>query len=195
MRILVSACIAVSSVYSKTVAKVTNKVYLDIGTPSGKDLGRIVIGLFGEVVPKTVKNFEMLITGEAGTGNLWVPLHYKGSPFHRAIPNRLIQGGDFVLQNGKSGESIYGKQFDDENFDINFDVPFLVAMANSGPNTNNSQFFITINAEPSYNGKHTVFGQVLSGFEHVFNISKTGDKATGRVGGKRFVILDCGILQ
>ena len=89
-RLFFVACIAISSVYSKTVAKVTNKVYLDVGLQSGKSLGRIVIGTFGEVAPKTVKNFETLITGEAGVGNLWVPLHYKGSPFHRAMTNQFI---------------------------------------------------------------------------------------------------------
>ena len=86
----------------------------------------------------------------------------------------LIQGGDITLRNGKGGESIYGKEFDDENFELSHDRPFLVSMANSGANTNNSQFFITLKELPSLDGKHVVFGQVLDGFEHIFAMSKKG---------------------
>ena len=119
------------------LANVTDKCFFDIeidGNPSG----RITFGLFGDVVPKTVKNFASLCDGSAGVGNSGKPLHYKGSVFHRIIPNFMAQGGDFTSGDGRGGESIYGAKFADENFTLKHERPYLLSMANAGPNTNGS---------------------------------------------------------
>ena len=140
----------------------------------GKAAGRITFGLFGDVVPKTAKNFATLCDGSAGVGNAGKPLHYKGSAFHRIIPGFMAQGGDFTSGDGRGGESIYGNKFADENFTLKHSKPYLLSMANAGPNTNGSQFFITF-AETSWlDGKHTVFGEVIEGVELVKELEKIG---------------------
>nr|CAG8433241.1 9542_t:CDS:2 [Entrophospora candida]CAG8479147.1 12570_t:CDS:2 [Entrophospora candida] len=151
-------------------------IYFDI-KHGDEDLGRIVLGLFGKTVPKTAENFRALATGEKGYG-------YKGSNFHR---------GDFTKGDGTGGKSIYGDKFPDENFKLKHVTPGLLSMANAGPDTNGSQFFITTVITSWLDGRHVVFGKVLEGMDIVNKIEdvKTGQNNRPR---KDVKIVDCGEL-
>ncbi|KAI9818655.1 MAG: peptidyl-prolyl cis-trans isomerase cpr6 [Phylliscum demangeonii] len=166
------------------------RVFFDIEI-AGRSVGRIVFQLVA--VPKTAENFRALCTGEKGTGKGGKPLHYKGSVFHRVIKGFMIQGGDFTAANGTGGESIYGEKFEDENFKIKHEKPFLLSMANAGPGTNGSQFFVTTVPTPHLDDKHVVFGEVVSGksvVRKIENLPTQNDKPH-----KEVKIRECGQLD
>uniref|UniRef100_A0A3Q3E3S2 Peptidyl-prolyl cis-trans isomerase n=1 Tax=Labrus bergylta TaxID=56723 RepID=A0A3Q3E3S2_9LABR len=176
------------------------RVFFDVSN-DGSPMGRIVMELRDDVVPKTAENFRALCTGEKGFG-------YKGSCFHRVIPNFMCQGGDFTNHNGTGGKSIYGNKFGDENFTLKHTDAGILSMANAGPNTNGSQFFIcTAKTLPScymthsdcfcafpslLDGKHVVFGKVVEGIDVVEAMERKGSQS-GKVQGK-LTIADCGQL-
>ncbi|TDH70882.1 uncharacterized protein CCR75_008734 [Bremia lactucae] len=169
------------------------KVFFDIKI-GGEDAGKIVMQLYEDVCPKTAENFRALCTGEKGNCSTGQPLHYKGNAFHRVIKGFMLQGGDFTRGDGTGGESIYGENFPDENFRLKHTDAGLLSMANSGPGTNGSQFFITTVPTPHLDGKHVVFGKVVEGLDVVKRIegleTDKGDKPTLPV-----VIADCGMFE
>jgi len=168
------------------------RVFFDV-TIGGKASGRIVMELYKNIVPKTAENFRALCTGEKGIGKSGKPLHYKGSVFHRVIPNFMLQGGDFTRGNGTGGESIYGEKFPDENFREKHTIEGLLSMANAGPNTNGSQFFITTVKTEWLDGKHVVFGRVVEGIDVVKAVEKQGSQ-NGKTANV-ITIADCGQLS
>jgi peptidylprolyl isomerase len=174
-----------------STAKITHTVYFDLEI-GGQPAGRVKMGLFGDVVPETAQNFRALCTGEKGVGKSGKPLHYKGSKFHRVIPGFMCQGGDFTKGNGTGGESIYGEKFKDENFKLKHTEPMLLSMANAGPNTNGSQFFITTAKTAWLDGKHVVFGKVVEGDAIIRAVEKQGSRGGATMAD--IVIADCGEL-
>lgn len=167
------------------------RVYFDVSI-GGESIGRVVFQLFNDIVPKTAENFRALCVGHTSE-NSSKKLHYKGSIFHRIIKDFMVQGGDFTNFNGTGGESIYGEKFEDENFTLKHDKPYLLSMANSGPGTNGSQFFITTVPTPHLDGKHVVFGRLLKGSDVVRELENV--KKQGENPAMECKIEDCGELQ
>eukprot|EP01015_Nassula_variabilis_P004917 TRINITY_DN1348_c0_g1_i32.p1 TRINITY_DN1348_c0_g1~~TRINITY_DN1348_c0_g1_i32.p1 ORF type:complete len:467 (-),score=121.27 TRINITY_DN1348_c0_g1_i32:128-1528(-) len=154
---------------------------------------RLEIELFKHVAPKTAENFRALCTGEKGQGQCGKPLHYKGSQFHRLIKEFMLQGGDFEKGNGTGGESIYGSKFEDENFKLKHTKRGLLSMANAGPNTNGSQFFIIFKNTEWLDGKHCVFGNVIKNekfLDKLESVECNGEKPSVPI-----TIVDCGEIK
>jgi len=160
-------------------------VYFDVNI-GGTDAGQIVMELKKDTVPRTADNFLKLCTGEKGFG-------FNNTIFHRVIPDFMCQGGDFTNHNGTGGKSIYGNKFEDENFILKHEGPGVLSMANAGPNTNGSQFFLCTKTTSWLDGKHVVFGQVIKGFSVVKAMESVGSSSGATT--CKVKISKCGVLQ
>lgn len=169
---------------NKKDKKKEDLVFIDIGDGDSRYHGKIIIRLFSDIVPNTCDNFRQLCETKK----------YYNSPFHRIIKDFMIQGGDFTKGNGTGGESIFGRKFPDENFEIPHDRPYLLSMANSGPNTNGSQFFITTNPQPHLNGKHVVFGEIVAGYNIIDELNEVQTNGNNRPL-QDIKILNCGLYD
>merc|ERR1712019_247629 len=179
-------------IYLKSFTMPNPIVFFDV-TIGGQSAGRISMELYADKTPGTAENFRALCTGEKGIGKSGKPLHYKGSTFHRVIKEFMAQGGDFTAGNGTGGESIYGMKFPDENFTVKHTGRGDLSMANAGPNTNGSQFFMTFIPCNWLDGKHCVFGKVVDGWQTLDALESVGS-GTGQTR-KPCVIADCGQLS
>ncbi|XP_045506150.1 peptidyl-prolyl cis-trans isomerase [Colias croceus] len=175
----------VTAIAPKVTEKKNPQVYFDI-CAGKQEIGRIIMMLRADIVPKTAENFRVLCTHEKGFG-------YQGSSFHRIIPDFMCQGGDFTNHNGTGGKSIYGNKFEDENFTLKHTGPGILSMANSGPNTNGSQFFLCTAKTEWLDGKHVVFGHVISGLDVLKKMERYGSK--GGTTSVKVTISNCGELQ
>jgi len=174
------------------MGKARTRVFLDISI-GGRQAGKLVVELYDDVVPRTAENFAALCTGERGVGNSGKKLHFKGSKFHRIIPGFMCQGGDFTAGDGTGGESIFGGKFPDENFRLQHTGPGILSMANAGPNTNGSQFFLCTAKTEWLDGKHVVFGEIVEGMALLRKM-----EAQGQESGKPKSVVridDCGIKK
>ncbi|XP_019167075.1 PREDICTED: peptidyl-prolyl cis-trans isomerase CYP21-1 [Ipomoea nil] len=172
------------------VFEVTHRVFLDVDIDKQR-VGRIVIGLYGKVVPKTTENFRALCTGEMGKTANGITLHYKGTPFHRIIPGFMIQGGDIAYRDGRGNDSIYGGSFPDENLKIRHSHPGVVSMVNFGRDSNGCQFFITTVKASWLDGEHVVFGKVIEGMDTVYAVEGGAGTYSGKPR-KKVIIADSG---
>merc|ERR1711865_626191 len=175
---------------------ITHKVFFDIKIGDAEPQ-RVTMGLYGDVVPKTVANFVQLANGKDENGNVGKAstgqdLAFKGSKFHRVIPNFMLQGGDFTRGDGRGGESIYGAKFADENFKLKHEGPGTLSMANAGPNTNGSQFFLTTVKTSWLDGRHVVFGKVVEGMDIITKVEAVGSQSGAP--SKKVTIIDSGEL-
>eukprot|EP01088_Endostelium_zonatum_P003880 TRINITY_DN15079_c0_g1_i1.p1 TRINITY_DN15079_c0_g1~~TRINITY_DN15079_c0_g1_i1.p1 ORF type:complete len:183 (-),score=31.45 TRINITY_DN15079_c0_g1_i1:73-594(-) len=173
------------------MSKKNPRVFFDISI-GGKSAGRIVMELRADVVPRTAENFRQLCVGSDKKASNGKPMTFKGSKFHRVIPGFMCQGGDFTRGDGRGGESIYGGKFNDENFELKHTGPGVLSMANAGPNTNGSQFFLCTVKTYHLDGKHVVFGNVVEGMDVVKAIEAVGSDSGATK--KDVVIADCGEL-